>query len=48
MQTKAGLTLLLTNYKVEISEKTKLKLEYDPATVLTSVIGGINLRIRKR
>ena len=48
MQTKAGLILFLRKFKAEVSEKTPMKIKYDPKVILTAIVGGMHLKIKKR
>ncbi|XP_023310269.1 cytochrome P450 6a2-like [Anoplophora glabripennis] len=47
LQSKVGLTSILKDFKVTLSEKTKLPLKMNPYEKITSPIGGIWLKIEK-
>ncbi|XP_018577109.1 probable cytochrome P450 6a13, partial [Anoplophora glabripennis] len=47
LQSKVGLTSILKDFKVTLSEKTKLPLKMNPHEKFTSPIGGIWLKIEK-
>lgn len=46
-EAKLGLLKILLHYKVDICEKTKLPIEFDPKTFLLSHKGGIYLKMTK-
>jgi cytochrome P450 family 6 len=48
LQTKVGLTVLLSNFEFSVCEKTKQPLELNPKSFITSAKGGIWLKIRQR
>jgi cytochrome P450 family 6 len=41
LQSKAGLTTLLKNYKIKLSNRTKLPLTMEKSNFITTVEGGI-------
>jgi len=47
MQMRAALVALLTDFKLEICEKTPKKIEFDAKSFILSPIGGVHLRITK-
>ncbi|XP_072758043.1 probable cytochrome P450 6a13 [Anoplolepis gracilipes] len=47
-QTKVGLVTLMKDYKVELSEKTDVPLQFEPTTFSLTSKSGIWLRIRRR
>jgi len=48
LQTKLGLTVLLSNYEFSVCEKTKQPLELNPKSFITTANGGIWLKISQR
>ncbi|KAJ9577523.1 hypothetical protein L9F63_005896, partial [Diploptera punctata] len=48
MQTKVGLISILSNYKVQVSEKTQIPLKYDPKSLVLAPLGGMWLKIVNR
>lgn len=48
LQTKIGLTVLLSNFEFSVCEMTKQPLELDPKSFITSAKGGIWLKISER
>jgi cytochrome P450 family 6 len=48
LQTKVGLTVLLSNYEFGVCEKTKQPLELHPKSFITTAKGGIWLKMSKR
>jgi len=48
LQTKVGLTVLLSNYEFSVCEKTKQPLELNPKSFITTAKGGIWLKISHR
>ncbi|CAL1683798.1 unnamed protein product [Lasius platythorax] len=46
--TKVGLVTLMANYKVELSEKTAIPLQFEPTSLTLTSKSGIWLRIRRR
>jgi cytochrome P450 family 6 len=47
LQSKVGLTVLLKNFKIKLSKRTKLPLQLDKAAFVTSAEGGIWLDVEK-
>ncbi|KAJ9577522.1 hypothetical protein L9F63_005895, partial [Diploptera punctata] len=48
MQTKVGLITILSNYEVQVSEKTPIPLKYDPQALVLAPLGGMWLKIVNR
>jgi cytochrome P450 family 6 len=48
LQTKVGLTVLLSNYEFGVCEKTKQPMELNPKSFITTAKGGIWLKISQR
>lgn len=48
IQTKVGLVTLVANYKVELSEKTSIPLQFEPTAFTLISKSGIWLKIRRR
>ncbi|PSN34611.1 hypothetical protein C0J52_20552 [Blattella germanica] len=48
MQTKIGLISVLSNYEVQVSEKTPVPMKYDPKSLFIAPKGGMWLKITKR
>ncbi|KAM0725021.1 putative cytochrome P450 6a14 [Formica fusca] len=48
VQTKVGIVTLMANYKVELSEKTAIPLQFEPTSLTLASKSGIWLRIRRR
>ncbi|KDR10910.1 probable cytochrome P450 6a14 [Zootermopsis nevadensis] len=48
LQTKVGVSVLLSNYEFSVCEKTKQPLDLDPKSFITSAKGGIWLKISRR
>jgi len=46
--TKVGLVTLMMNYKVELSEKTSIPLQFEPTAFTLISKSGIWLKIRRR
>ncbi|XP_044255034.1 cytochrome P450 6A1-like [Tribolium madens] len=47
LQSKVGLTVLLKNYKIKLSNKTELPIKLDPKSFITTAKGGIWLDVEK-
>lgn len=48
LQTKVGLVTLMANYKVELSEKTAIPLQFEPTSLTLTSKSGIWLKIHRR
>lgn len=48
IQTKVGIVTLVANYKVELSEKTAIPLEFEPTSLTLTSKSGIWLKICRR
>ncbi|RZC40767.1 p450 domain containing protein, partial [Asbolus verrucosus] len=47
LQSKVGLTTLLKNYKIKVSKMTKVPLQFDKRSFITSAEGGVWLDVEK-
>lgn len=48
IETKVGIVTLVANYKVELSEKTTIPLEFEPTGITLTSKSGIWLKIFRR
>lgn len=48
IESMMGLAGFLHKFKVEMSDKTKTKLEYDPRAITTKSVDGIWVKITRR
>jgi cytochrome P450 family 6 len=48
LQTKVGLVSLLSKYSFQVGEKTSVPLKLDKKSIVTSAVGGMWLKIKKR